>query len=95
MEKPLLLLWLTNTRSSVKGANCLIGDGTGLASRENKYFILEACEYKRHFLSYTPYYAIITNIELDHVDYYKDIDDVIDAYTDYANNAEKNGYCLW
>ena len=75
--------------NAIKGANCLIGDGTGLASRENKYFILEACEYKRHFLSYTPYYAIITNIELDHVDYYKDIDDVIDAYTDYANNAEK------
>ena len=75
--------------NALKGANCLIGDGTGIANKENKYFILEACEYKRHFLSYTPYYAIITNIELDHVDYYKDIDDVIDAYTDYANNAEK------
>ena len=67
----------------------------GLASRENKYFILEACEYKDIFFHIPPYYAIITNIELDHVDYYKDIDDVIDAYTDYANNAEKNGYCLW
>ncbi len=75
--------------NNLKGANCLIGDGTGLANKENKYFTLEACEYKRHFLSYHPYYAIITNIELDHVDYFKDIDDVIDAYTSYANNAEK------
>lgn len=75
--------------NKLKGANCLIGDGTGIANRENKYFILEACEYQRHFLNYTPYYAIITNIELDHVDYYKDIDDVIDAFTQYANNAEK------
>ena len=75
--------------NAIKGANCLIGDGTGIAHKENKYFVLEACEYKRHFLSYTPYYAIITNIELDHVDYYKDIDDVIDAFTEYANNAEK------
>lgn len=75
--------------NALKGANCLIGDGTGIANKENKYFILEACEYKRHFLSYTPYYAIITNIELDHVDYYKDIDDVVDAFTQYANNAEK------
>ena len=38
---------------------------------------------------YTPYYSIVLNIDLDHVDYYKDIDDVIDAYTSYANNAQK------
>lgn len=74
--------------NNLKGANCLIGDGTGLANPNSKYFVLEACEYQRHFLTYQPYYAIITNIELDHVDYYKDIDDVIDAFTEYANNAE-------
>lgn len=74
--------------NNLKGANCLIGDGTGLANPDSKYFVLEACEYRRHFLTYQPYYAIITNIELDHVDYYKDIDDVIDAFTEYANNAE-------
>ena len=67
----------------------MIGDGSGFASKENKYFCLEACEYKRHFLAYSPYYAIITNIELDHIDYYKDIDDVISAYREYANKAEK------
>ena len=71
------------------GVNYLIGDGTGSALRENQYFALEACEYQRHFLAYHSYYAIITNIDLDHVDYYKDINDVIDAYTSYANNASK------
>ena len=71
------------------GVSYLIGDGTGDASLDSKYFVLESCEYKRHFLVYSPYYAVITNIELDHVDYYKDIDDVIDAYTSYANNAKK------
>lgn len=75
--------------NEIKGANYLIGDGTGFSNKENETFILEACEYKRHFLNYTPQYAIITNIDLDHVDYYKDIDDVIDAYNTYANNAEK------
>ncbi len=80
---------LYHVLNNIKGANCLIGDGTGRAGRENEYFVLEACEYKRHFLEYLPYYAIITNIELDHVDYFKDIDDVIDAYVEYANNAEK------
>lgn len=69
------------------GVNYLIGDGTGFASKENNYFALEACEYKRHFLSYNPYYAIITNIELDHTDYYKDLDDVLDAFNEFANKA--------
>ena len=72
-----------------QGINYLIGDGTGYANKNNNYFALESCEYKRHFLAYTPYYAVITNIDLDHVDYYKDIDDVIDAYTSYANQATK------
>ncbi len=80
---------LSHVLGNLKGANCLIGDGTGRADKENKYFVLEACEYKRHFLEYSPYYAIITNIELDHVDYFQNIDDVIDAYQEYANNAEK------
>lgn len=75
--------------NEIKGVNYLIGDGTGYASEGNEFFILESCEYKRHFLSYHPYYAVITNIDLDHVDYYKDIDDVIDAYREFANSAEK------
>lgn len=80
---------LSHVLNNIKGCNYLIGDGTGHASKENEYFALEACEWKRHFLAYTPYYAIITNIELDHVDYYKDIDDVVLAFQEYANKAEK------
>ena len=69
------------------GVNYLIGDGTGYANKGNDYFALEACEFKRHFLSYSPYYAVITNVELDHTDYYKDLDDVIDAFNSFANKA--------
>ena len=69
------------------GINYLIGDGTGYAKKGNEYFALEACEFKRHFLSYNPYYAVITNVELDHTDYYKDLDDVKDAFRDFANKA--------
>lgn len=80
---------MAHVLNNIKGANYLIGDGTGYANRENEYFIVESCEYRRHFLAYTPDYAIITNIDLDHVDYFKDIDDVIDAYREFANKAEK------
>lgn len=80
---------LSHVLKNITGCNYLIGDGTGYGDKDNKYFCLEACEWQRHFLAYTPYYAIITNIELDHMDYYKDISDVIDAYQEYANKAEK------
>ena len=80
---------MSHVINNIKGCNYLIGDGTGYSNKENEYFILEACEYRRHFLAYNPEYAIITNIELDHVDYFKDISDVVDAYQQYANNAKK------
>ena len=74
---------------SIVGANYLIGDGTGHANKNNEFFALESCEYRRHFLAYTPYYAVILNIDLDHVDYFKDIDDIISAYEEFANKATK------
>ena len=69
------------------GANYLIGDGTGHANSNNKYFFLEACEYKRHFLHYYPKNIILTNIELDHVDYYKDLDDMKNAYEEFLRQC--------
>ena len=70
--------------------NYLIGDGTGYATRDNEFLALESCEYKRHFLHYQPYYTVITNIDLDHVDYFKDIDDVISAYQEFASLTTKS-----
>ncbi|WP_416326523.1 UDP-N-acetylmuramate--L-alanine ligase [[Eubacterium] hominis] len=67
----------------------LIGDGTGEMPKNSKYFVLESCEYQRHFLAYEPQYAIITNVELDHVDYYKDMDDYCDAFETFANQVKK------
>lgn len=80
---------MSHVLNDIKGVNYLIGDGTGSAKEGNEYFVLESCEYKRHFLNYNPYYAVITNIDLDHVDYYRDIDDVINAYQEFANKADK------
>ncbi|WP_317301193.1 Mur ligase domain-containing protein [Allobaculum stercoricanis] len=67
----------------------LIGDGHGHMPNDAKNFVLESCEFKRHFLAYHPDYALITNIELDHVDYYKDLDDYISAFQSFANQIRK------
>jgi len=71
------------------GANYLIEDGAGYATKDNKYFVLEASEVNKRFLFYTPDYAIINNIELVHKDDYQNIDELLEAYQNYANNATK------
>ena len=72
-----------------KKTSFLIGDGTGLGIPASDYFAFEACEYRRHFLSYHPDYAIMTNVDFDHPDYFKDIDDVFSAFQEMADNVKK------
>ncbi|MGB5823258.1 MAG: UDP-N-acetylmuramate--L-alanine ligase [Proteocatella sp.] len=55
------------------------------------YFITEACEYVDSFLSFFPKYAIILNIEADHLDYFKDIDHIIESFGTFAANVKSNG----
>lgn len=53
-------------------------------------FVVEACEYKRHFLYLDLDYCVITNIELDHTDYYKDLKDYKSAFTQLISRTQKN-----
>jgi len=80
---------LSHVFNNIIGTNYLIGDGTGYANKINKYLMIEACEYCRHFLYYYPKTTILTNIDLDHVDYYKDLDDMKSAYIAFANQTKK------
>jgi len=80
---------LAHVFSNMSGCNYIVGDGRGHGDKSSNRFILEACEYRRHFLAYNPEYVIITNIELDHTDYYKNLDDMILAYQEFANKADK------
>lgn len=71
------------------GCNYFIGDGTGFADLNNKLFVIESCEYNRHFLAYHPSYTVITNIELEHTECYRDINDIIDTFSEFANKSTK------
>ena len=72
-----------------KPTSYLIGDGTGLGKKDASYFVMEACEYRRHFLAYHPDYAIMTNIDFDHPDYFSDIEDVFSAFQELALQVKK------
>lgn len=72
----------------------LIGDGSGHGESDGRYFIWESCEYKRHFLHSSPDYCIMTNIEFDHSDYYRDLADVVSAFQALASKIKKGiFYC--
>lgn len=58
---------------------------------KSEYFIVEACEYRRSFLNLSPRVLIITNIEEDHLDYYKDINDIMSAFNELAQKVPKEG----
>ncbi|BCB05301.1 UDP-N-acetylmuramate--L-alanine ligase [Bacillus sp. KH172YL63] len=80
---------LAHVISGAKPTSFLIGDGTGKGEKDAQYFVFEACEYRRHFLSYFPDYAIMTNIDFDHPDYFANVDDVFSAFQEMAMQVKK------
>jgi UDP-N-acetylmuramate--alanine ligase len=65
------------------GGNVEVGDGA--------YFVTEACEYMDSFLSLAPKYAVILNIDSDHLDYFMDIDHIARSFDSFANLTPQNG----
>ena len=80
---------LSHTLKNLAPTSYLIGDGTGFGDETATYFALEACEYRRHFLAYKPDYTIVTNVDFDHPDYYRSIEDVFEAIQTFSNQANK------
>lgn len=80
---------LSHMLTGIRPTSYLIGDGTGHGDPEAEFFAFEACEYRRHFLAYSPDYVIMTNIDFDHPDYYTSIDDVFTAFQSMANQVKK------
>lgn len=80
---------LAHIMKNITDTSYLIGDGTGRGSAKGDYFVFESDEYERHFAPYFPAYSIITNIDFDHPDYFTSVDDVFDAFNDYAKQVEK------
>lgn len=61
---------------------------------KSEYFITEACEYKASFLRFFPYIGVILNIDADHLDYYKDIEDIQNTFIKFAQIIPKDGYLI-
>ena len=65
------------------GGNFVQGDGN--------FCVAEACEYKGNFLTMHPYIACVLNIDLDHTDFFKDVNHVKQVFLRFAQNLKRGG----
>ncbi len=70
------------------------GNKTNFIFGESEYFIIEACEYRRSFLNINPKILVITNIDEDHLDYYKDIKDIKNAFREMVMKVPADGFVV-
>ena len=70
------------------GCSCFVGDGTGKVNKNSNLFVMESCEFNKHFLSYYPYDIVLTNIELDHTETYPTIEDMINTFQEFINKRK-------
>ncbi len=59
----------------------------------SEYFVVEACEYERSFLNIKPKILVITNIEADHLDYYKDLSEIQKAFGELVDQTDAVVIC--
>jgi UDP-N-acetylmuramate--alanine ligase len=65
--------------------------GGGSHHGTGEYLVAEACEYRRSFLYLAPHVGVISNIDLEHTDYYHDIWDIQEAFCDFAGQIDADG----
>ena len=68
--------------------------GSNFRAGKSKYFIVEACEYRRDFIHLEPDILVITNIEAEHLDYYKDLADIQNAFHELALKVPSDGLVI-
>ena len=78
--------FIIGARSAQLGGSSGVGGGP--------HFIVESCEFDRSFLYLRPRIAAILNIEPDHLDCYRDLDDIVDAFSRFAENVAPDGVLL-
>ncbi len=65
--------------------------GGNIRMGKSEHFIAEACEYTNTFLSFYPKRSIILNIDADHLDFFKDLDDIRNSFREFAKLLPKDG----
>ena len=92
MISQILLVAKADPTISVGGILEAIGGNIRVGGSE--VFITGACEYTNSFLHFHPKYSIITSVEAEHLDFFKDIDDIRRSFHEFAGNTAHDGVLL-
>ena len=92
MISQILLVAKADPTISVGGILEAIGGNIRVGGSE--VFITEACEYTNSFLHFHPKYSIITSVEAEHLDFFKDIDDIRRSFHEFAENTAPDGVLI-
>lgn len=77
------------------GGNVQLFDGGASRFGSGKYAVVEADEYDRSFLALRPDIAIVTNIDADHLDIYKDLEDIKDTFRQFCDRSKYGAYMIY
>jgi len=78
----------------LSGAELPVMGGAYTLGREEN-FVFEACEYMDSFLDFNPNVAVVLNIEMDHVDYFKSMEQIRRSYASFSDITGKDGYTVY
>jgi len=84
----------TEIRPTVIVGSLLSGTKSNFVAGSNDYFLVEACEYQRSFTHIHPNILVITNIDLDHLDYYKNLEDIQHAFNELVKKVPPEGFIV-
>ncbi|MBQ7919553.1 MAG: UDP-N-acetylmuramate--L-alanine ligase [Lachnospiraceae bacterium] len=92
MVSEILLEGDTDPTLSIGGILKTIGGNIRIGN--SGYFVTEACEYTNSFLSFFPKISIILNIDADHLDFFKDLEDIRSSFKKFAQLLPEDGYLI-
>jgi UDP-N-acetylmuramate--alanine ligase len=61
---------------------------------ESELFVVESCEYQRHFLELSPQHAVVTGIEADHFDCFRDLHETREAFAEFVGRLPASGHLI-
>ena len=83
-----------DTDPTISVGGILDSIGGNIRVGKSEYFVTEACEYTNSYHAFKPFISIILNVDADHLDFFKDIDEIADSFHVFATKTPKEGLVI-
>ncbi len=90
-----LLMALGLPATTLVGTEVPAFQGRSVHVGGDRYLVAESCEYRRHFLNYDPRCIVVTSAEAEHLDYFRDREDVLNAFVELAQRLPRGGTLIY